>query len=67
MAASELINLSSLLDDAKCFELIRQHRWPSGVRCSECGSASVVRNGHDEPSLIASAIVATVVASGSMT
>ena len=48
MAASELINLSSLLDDAKCFELIRQHRWPSGVRCSECGSASVVRNGHDE-------------------
>ena len=48
MAASDLINLSSLLDDAKCFELIRQHRWPSGVRCSECGSASVARNGHDE-------------------
>jgi len=31
MAASELINLSSLIDDAKCFALIRQHRWPSGA------------------------------------
>jgi hypothetical protein len=33
MAVSELINLSSLLDDAKCFDLVRQHRWPQGVRC----------------------------------
>ena len=48
MAASELINLSSLIDDAKCFELIRQHRWPSGVRCPECDGTPAVRNGHDE-------------------
>ena len=26
MAVSELINLSTLLDDAKCFDLVRQHR-----------------------------------------
>jgi len=25
MAASDLINLSGLLDDAKCFALVRQH------------------------------------------
>ena len=30
---SVLINLSALLDDAKCFELVRQTRWPQGVRC----------------------------------
>ena len=48
MAASELINLSSLIDDAKCFELIRQHRWPDGPRCPGCGGGSVARNGHDE-------------------
>ena len=48
MAASELSNLSSLIDDAKCLDLIRRHRWPSGVRCSACDSASVVRNGHDD-------------------
>ena len=48
MAVCELINLSALLDDAKCFELVRQHRWPQGVRCSGCNSAVVIRNGRDE-------------------
>ena len=31
MAAIDLVNLSALLDDAKCFALVRQHRWPDGV------------------------------------
>lgn len=48
MALPQLINLSSLLDDAKCYELIRQHRWPDGVRCLGCGSRSVIRHGHDD-------------------
>lgn len=45
---SVLINLSALLDDAKCFKLVRQTRWPQGVRCSKCGGEHVVRNGHDD-------------------
>jgi transposase-like protein len=48
MAVSDLVNLSALLDDAKCFALVRQHRWPRGVCCPDCGSAEVIRNGHDE-------------------
>jgi transposase-like protein len=48
MAATELVNLSALLDDAKCFALVRQHRWPEGVHCPDCTSAQVIRNGHDE-------------------
>jgi transposase-like protein len=48
MAISELINLSALLDEARCFELLRQHRWPDGVRCPGCDSTAVIRNGHDE-------------------
>jgi transposase-like protein len=51
MAVSELINLSALLDDAKCFDLVRQHRWPLGVRCPGCDSAAVIRNGRDEAQL----------------
>ncbi len=47
MGASDLINLSALLDDAKCFALVRQHRWPKGVRCPVCGSGAVTRDGHD--------------------
>src|SRR3954453_18221900 len=47
MATVDPVNLASLLDDAKCFALVRQHRWPEGVRCPGCGSDAVVRNGHD--------------------
>jgi transposase-like protein len=48
MTAPDLVNLSALIDDAKCFALVRQHRWPDGVRCPRCGSASVVRDGCDD-------------------
>src|ERR687885_2223511 len=43
-----LVNLSSLIDDARCFELVRQHRWPEGVRCPRCGEARVARDGRDD-------------------
>jgi Transposase zinc-ribbon domain len=39
MTAPDLVNLSALIDDAKCFALVRQQRWPEGVRCPACGSA----------------------------
>src|SRR5256885_17142325 len=48
MPTPTLVNLSSLIDDAKRFELVRQHRWPGGARCPSCGSASVARHGRDD-------------------
>jgi transposase-like protein len=48
MPSPTLVNLSALIDDAKCFELVRQHRWPEGVRCPGCGSAAVARHGRDD-------------------
>jgi len=47
MAASDLINLSGLMDDAKCFAFVRQHRWSEGVRYPVCDSGAVTRDGHD--------------------
>ena len=47
MAVPDLVNLSALIDDAKCFALVRQHRWPEGVHCPACGSNTVVRDGFD--------------------
>ena len=47
MPPPTLVNLSSRIDDAKCFELVRQHRWPEGVRCPHCGEARVARDGRD--------------------
>ena len=48
MAGPDQDTLSGLLDDAKCFTLVRQHRWPEGVRCPGCGGGAVIRDGHDE-------------------
>jgi transposase-like protein len=48
MSSPTLVNLSSLLDDAKCYALVRQHRWPEGVRCPRCAGARVARDGRDE-------------------
>jgi transposase-like protein len=48
MPTPTLVDLSSLIDDAKCHELVRQHRWPDGVRCPSCDGASVARHGRDD-------------------
>jgi transposase-like protein len=48
MTSTSLVNLSSLIDDAKCYALVRQQRWPDGVRCPGCGSARVIRHGRDD-------------------
>src|SRR3954464_6028972 len=48
MPSTSLVNLSSLIDDAKCYALVRQQRWPEGVRCPACGSATVIRDGRDD-------------------
>src|SRR5215210_9525909 len=48
MPASDLVNLSGLLDDAKCFALVRQLRWPEGMRCPGCRRDAVIRDGCDD-------------------
>ena len=48
MGSPDLVTLTSLIDDAKCFALVRQHRWPEGVRCPGCGGDAVVRHGCDD-------------------
>jgi transposase-like protein len=48
MPSMSVVNLSSLIDDSKCYALVRQHRWPDGVRCPACGSTTVIRHGRDD-------------------
>ena len=43
-----MIPIQSLIDDAKCFETVRQMRWPDGVICPHCTSSQVTRQGYDE-------------------
>jgi transposase len=41
------IAIHRLMDDEKCYAMIRDLRWPHGVCCPHCGSKHVVKNGHD--------------------
>lgn len=43
-----MINLQSLMDDAKCFATVRAMRWPDGVMCPHCDSPEITKQGRDE-------------------
>jgi hypothetical protein len=42
-----MINLQSLIDDAKCYETVRQLCWPEGVHCPHCYAHQVTKQGRD--------------------
>jgi transposase len=46
--AAMILNILNLIDDVKCFETVRQMRWPDGVTCPQCASPRVTKQGHDE-------------------
>ena len=41
------MTLLHLLDDAKCFEVTRAHRWPEGVRCPHRHADQIIKQGRD--------------------
>ena len=36
-----LLNIRQLMDDAKCYEVVRELRWPDGVKCPACDSGQI--------------------------
>jgi len=42
------LNLTHLIDDAKCYETVRQLRWQEGVCCPKCSCTEVIKRGKDE-------------------
>ena len=40
-----LVNIQALIDDAKCYDVVRQLRWPMGVQCPTCGATAIVKRG----------------------
>lgn len=43
-----MLRIQSLIDDAKCFEMVRQIRWPQGVDCPDCAALEVIKRGRDD-------------------
>lgn len=40
-----MLNILNLIDDAKCYEMVRELRWPNGVRCAHCNHFWVIKRG----------------------
>jgi transposase-like protein len=40
-----LVNIQTLIDDAKCYEVVRQLRWPTGIQCPACGAFEIGKRG----------------------
>ena len=43
-----MVNIRDLIDDAKCFQTIREMRWPDLVICPHCSSEAVIKDGRDD-------------------
>lgn len=42
------INIQNLIDDARCYETVRDLRWPEKTSCPHCQSIDVIRRGKDD-------------------
>lgn len=40
-----MISLHELMDEEKCYQLIRELRWPEGVKCPHCHSEQITKKG----------------------
>ncbi|WP_245807837.1 transposase [Crenothrix polyspora] len=45
------LNINNLIDENKCYDAIRQSRWPHGVDCPHCTSNNINKRGknHRQP------------------
>lgn len=40
-----MLSIQQLIDEAKCYDTVRQERWPNGVTCPHCDSSQVAKRG----------------------
>jgi transposase-like protein len=42
------VNITQLIDEAQCYQTVREMRWPDGVVCPSCQSTAVIKRGFDD-------------------
>ncbi len=42
------VNIKNLIDDAQCYQTVRELRWPDGVACPSCESKQVIKRGFND-------------------
>jgi len=43
-----MVRIHDLLDNGKCFQKVRELRWPDGAVCPRCDSREVIKRGFDD-------------------
>jgi Transposase zinc-ribbon domain len=41
------VTLKHLIDDAQCYQTVRERRWPDGIACPSCASQHVIKRGFE--------------------
>jgi transposase-like protein len=44
-----IVNLEQWIDDANCYPVVRDLRWPNAVHCPQGGSEQIQKRGHHDP------------------
>lgn len=42
------LNIYNLVDDAKCYEAVRNLRWQNEITCAHCKSTNIIKRGKDD-------------------
>ena len=42
------VNIMNLIDEAQCYQTVRELRWPDGIACPSCQSQHVIKRGFDD-------------------
>ncbi|MGD9827071.1 transposase, partial [Desulfobacter sp.] len=42
------VNIKTLIDDAQCYDTVRELRWPEGCQCPHCDSKRLIKRGFEE-------------------
>jgi len=42
------LSIHNLIDDARCYEAVRNLRWSDGISCPHCGSKEIIKRGFDD-------------------
>lgn len=48
---SSFLNIRRIIDEAECYQVIRDIRWPDGIRCPHCDSQKLIKHGKDDTQL----------------
>ena len=48
MAPQFIVDIKHIISDEKCFETVRNLRWPQEVKCPHCHATCITKYGRDE-------------------